>query len=89
MDPTVFFSRDPKACRARVGAWLVKEELAVDLFVTPELWRWPAISRVLYGQMAIHQHMGNRLRFDGTVVNTLGSQRRIASVVGYLLLVGV
>ena len=71
VDPSVYFLRDPKACCAPVGAWLVKEELVVGLFVTPELWCWPTISRVLYCQLGIHQHTGHRLRFDGTVVNDL------------------
>ena len=73
VDFSVCFSRDPKSCHAQVGAWLVKEELVVGLFMTPELWCWPAISRVMYGWLGIYQHTGHRLRFDGTVVSTLRS----------------
>ena len=70
-DPSIFFSRDPKARRAWVGASFFKEELVVGLVVTPEL--WPIVSRVAYDRLGIHQHMGHRLKFDRTVVNALRS----------------
>ena len=72
-DPSIFFLRDPKARRAWVGASFFKEELAVGLVVTPELWLWPIVSRVSYDWLGIHQHMGHRLKFDRIVVNALRS----------------
>ena len=72
MDPSVFFLRDLKAHCPRVDAWLAKEKLVVGLSVTPELWRWPAVSRVVCGQLGIHQYTSHCLRFDGTMVNAQG-----------------
>ena len=89
VDPSVCFSRDPKAHRARVGAWLLKEELAVGLVVTPKLWRWLVVSKAVYSWLGLHQHTGHCLKFGGTMVNALGSQLRTASLVGCLSLVGV
>ena len=74
VDPSVFFSRDPKARRAQVGAWLLKKELAVNLVVSLELLQQPTISGAAYGQIGIHQHVGHRLKLDGNVANALGSQ---------------
>ena len=71
--PLICFSRGPNVRRSRIGAWMAKERLALGLFVTPEVWRWPAVSRVTCGRLGIHQHTGHYLRFDKTVVNALGS----------------
>ena len=73
VDPSVCFLRGPKARRARVDAWLAKEKLAVGLFVTFELWSWPAVPRVVCDRLGIHQYTGHRLRFNETMVNALGS----------------
>ena len=53
VDPSVCFLRGPKVHRARVDAWLAKEELAVGLFVTPELWRWLFVTRGSLMQTAL------------------------------------
>ena len=89
MDPSICFSRDPKALRAQVGAWLVKEELVVGQFMTPEFWCWPVVSRVMHDQLGIHQHTGHRLRLNRTVMNVLGSQLCTTSLVECLSLMGV
>ena len=89
VDPSLFFLRDPKAHHAEVGAQLLKEELVVGLVMTSELWLCPAISRAEYDRLGIHQHTSHRLKFDGTMVNALGSRLHTTSLVGCLSLVGV
>ena len=89
VDRSVCFLRGPKVCSARVGAWLAKEKSTVGLFMTPKLWLWLAVSRVVCGREGIYQHTVHRLRFSGTVMSALGSRLCIASLAGCLLLVGV
>ena len=89
VDLSVCLSRNPKAWRARVGAWLLKKELAISLVITPELLHWPAISGAAYDRLGIYQYLGHRLKYDETVENALGSQLRTTFWVGYLLLVEV
>ena len=68
---------------------MVKEELTIGLVVTPELWHWPTIYRVMHDWLGIYQLTGQRLRFSGTMVNSLESRHRTNSLVSYLSLVEV
>ena len=53
VDLSVCLPRGPIACHARVGAWLAKEELAVGLFMTSELWHWSSVARGSLMQTAL------------------------------------